>query len=318
MNAKAWVFAMCAALAGCATETTEAPQVEDADYTSGQAGSRYPLLFVHGFNASPARNGFHDLEPTLRVRGFQAYFAAVPPFAGSSTRAGHLAKEIDLVLQLTGKSKVNLIGHSMGGLDARTVIARLGYGAKVASVTTIATPHRGSKTADDFAAQSNGDFMNKVAEWLGCDASNAKVCNDVDLAAAMASLSTREAADLNARVKDEPGVFYQSWAAVAAFSAQSKDPGYDAAVAQACGPMPGTHVSGSMQLQALQRYVADPGPNDGVVTVDSAQWGLFRGCVRTDHLGVIGQPNLKGANGAGFEHRSFYLSVATDLAKRGY
>ena len=41
-----------------------------------------------------------------------------------------------------------VIGHSMGGLDARYMVSRLGMAERVKSLTTVATPHRGSAFAD--------------------------------------------------------------------------------------------------------------------------------------------------------------------------
>ena len=45
---------------------------------------------------------------------------------------------------------MNLVGRTPRGVDARVITSPqgLGYGDRVASVTTIATPHRGSKVAD--------------------------------------------------------------------------------------------------------------------------------------------------------------------------
>src|SRR5205814_1408651 len=43
---------------------------------------------------------------------------------------------------------VHVIGHSMGGLDARFMVAKLGMETRVLSLTTVGTPHRGSPFAD--------------------------------------------------------------------------------------------------------------------------------------------------------------------------
>ncbi len=40
---------------------------------------------------------------------------------------------------------MNIVAHSKGGLDARYMISHLDMGGAVASLTTIATPHRGSE-----------------------------------------------------------------------------------------------------------------------------------------------------------------------------
>jgi len=46
------------------------------------------------------------------------------------------------------RDKVLIIAHSMGGLDARYMISRLGMEEHVAALLTVCTPHRGSPYAD--------------------------------------------------------------------------------------------------------------------------------------------------------------------------
>ena len=62
--------------------------------------------------------------------------------------AGELKTEIERILEETGAEKVNIVAHSKGGLDARYAITHLGLADRVASLTTINTPHRGCKFAD--------------------------------------------------------------------------------------------------------------------------------------------------------------------------
>lgn len=62
------------------------------------------------------------------------------------TRAKAICEQI--IERFPGR-EVNLIGHSMGGLDARYLITHLQPEAfTVKTLTTIATPHRGSAFAD--------------------------------------------------------------------------------------------------------------------------------------------------------------------------
>ena len=51
--------------------------------------------------------------------------------------------------------RVNLIAHSQGGLDSRYLISTLGWAERVASLTTIATPHHGIplQLVDFFSVQ---------------------------------------------------------------------------------------------------------------------------------------------------------------------
>ena len=61
---------------------------------------------------------------------------------------------------------------------------------------------------------------------------------------------------------------------------------------------------------------ATEGDNDGLLSVTSAKWGTFEGTIHTDHLGEIGQ--LLGFPAAGFNHYTFYSSIAQLLENDGF
>lgn len=313
------VLASVTPLAACG-----APAEDDAGESADavQGGTRYPIILVHGYNASPATRGFYEVEPALRAAGFEVSSAVLPPFNGTDVRATYLARAIDAVLTRTGAKKVNLVAHSLGGVDARDVVARLGYGDRVASVSTIATPHRGTKTARVFEGAASSKIIQTLAGWIGCDESNRGTCDDLDLPAALASLSDAKMGAFNARTPDDSRVFYQSWAAVSAVREVDTAPTseYEWATKRACeDKVAGDRgIAMAMQFFVLQQVVGDQGPIDGMVKVESARWGLFRGCIRTDHLGAVGQPELRGPNAVGFDHREFYLTLARDLVRRGF
>lgn len=113
---------------------------------------RYPVVLAHGLlgfgdDGVAARLGqeyFRGIVPRLRALGVQVYTPAVPPTGSIAARAAALKRAIDAI----DAPKVNIIAHSMGGLDARYAIAKLGLGPKVKSLTTIGTPHRGTPVAD--------------------------------------------------------------------------------------------------------------------------------------------------------------------------
>lgn len=88
----------------------------------------------------------------------------VPPIAGVEFRAEALAAEIDLAFP---RQAVHLIGHSMGGLDARRLVSRPDWAGRVLSLTTVATPHRGSALAD--LARIRVRPVYRLFEALGID-----------------------------------------------------------------------------------------------------------------------------------------------------
>jgi triacylglycerol lipase len=104
---------------------------------------------------------FKGIKSHLESRGFQV-FHPNQDFAGPvSLRAEQLRDRVNEVLAATGAQKVHIIAHSMGGLDARHMIVDKGMAGKVASLTTIGTPHLGTILADHVI--DHGGFLLKAA-----------------------------------------------------------------------------------------------------------------------------------------------------------
>lgn len=102
------------------------------------------------------------LDDIFLRRGIQVHRLKTLPTASIELRARAVAREI-LAQEVAGKAstRIHLIGHSTGGLDACELVSRLPeYGGalqgKIASITTIATPHYGTPLADFF-------------DWIGAE-----------------------------------------------------------------------------------------------------------------------------------------------------
>src|SRR5438552_7629712 len=115
------------------------------------ARPRYPVVLAHGFLGFDElalggnRDGyFRGVAARLEQMGIKVYSPRVPPAAAIATRAERLAQ----LIRALPDERVNIVAHSMGGLDARYAISRLGLADRVASLTTIATPHLGTPLAD--------------------------------------------------------------------------------------------------------------------------------------------------------------------------
>ena len=285
--------------------------------------TRYPIVLAHGFDASPTnRWGFYNVLGTLRQDGHRVYVATVPPYASPAVRATHLRNFVDQALRETGAPKVNLLAHSMGGLDSRELISRLGYGDRVASLTTISSPHRGTRVADvalRLLPGSADDAINALASLWGSTYST--VARDSSVRDALTALAESSAPAFNASHPNDPRVYYQSWAGVSS-------------VGGIPGPRDSSACEGKLLRQGLRADVMDATlvpmaaltahgvelrPNDGMATVESAKWGNFRGCFPADHLDEVGQVRHTGMDRrTGFDHLRFYRTVAFDLAARGY
>src|SRR5207237_783809 len=109
---------------------------------------------------------FRGIGEQLERAGAQLYCPRVPPASSISARAARLA---DLIRALP-EPRVNIVAHSMGGLDARFAISRLGLADKVASLVTIGTPHLGTPLADAGHAVFGRitPLLRKLVDRTGC------------------------------------------------------------------------------------------------------------------------------------------------------
>jgi triacylglycerol lipase len=124
-------------------------------WASETCKTTYPIVLAHGLFGYGGSIGFlsywGELPTTLRKCGATVYLAHVSQANMTTERGEQLHRQ----LLEWGHEKYNLIGHSHGGLDARYVLEN--YPEIVASVSTIGTPHRGSKVADQVHANLSGN-----------------------------------------------------------------------------------------------------------------------------------------------------------------
>ncbi len=110
-----------------------------------QQRSPVPVL-VHGFLGF-VRIGpldyFRGVGRALRAMGIEPLIPRLPYAGTIAERAGALAR----ALRDHGAASFVLLGHSMGGLDGRYVIANLDPDRRVRRLVTVATPHLGSVVA---------------------------------------------------------------------------------------------------------------------------------------------------------------------------
>jgi triacylglycerol lipase len=282
----------------------------------------YPIVLAHGMG------GFDHLGPleyflgvadALRAQGETVYTTQVPPFQSSAVRGEELAKQLDTILEETGACKVNLIAHSQGGLDARYVIGSLGYGERIASVITVSTPHRGSKVADVVLGLTPGGssaLLEAFAKLIGRGVND--LGDDSDLRASLLQLSETTVEQFALDNPDDPNVAFYSIAGRSLLLRSEDD----------CG---GIQWDGSRRTDAIDPLLLptglllrglsliNPTANDGLVTVASAKWGTFLGCIPADHFDEVGQvADLIVDPWSKFDHRAFYLQLASFLHDEGF
>lgn len=289
----------------------------------------HPIVLAHGFDASPEdaltnRWAFFRVKETLEADGHRVCEDAVPPYESAEVRAGYLRDNIVQCLELMQADKVNIVAHSMGGLDARHAISSMGLSEMVASLTTISTAHRGTRVAD-VALKAVPGLIEPVVDALAglWGRTYSDLSEDSHVKAALTSLAEANAPTFNAANPDAEGVYYQSWAGVSSALGLKHDP---ERLAETCDHKvhlnEGTadHMNLTLKLMApITGHGIEQRLNDGMVTVESAKWGTFRGCIPADHMDEVGQYHHEEPDrNTGFDHLLFYRALAYDLAGRGF
>lgn len=205
---------------------------------SHYAQTRYPIVMTHGWlgwsrigNETFNMDYWYQILPDLARHGATVFAAQLSPAHQTEFRGEQLIHQVEDVLAITGKNKVNLIGHSHGGPTVRYVAAV--KPAYVASVTGIGGTFRGSKVADDIQNSTAlrtvfnlvGDYM--IAPLI----SYAQLQPDmpINFDASMKSLTETGSADFNRRfpttalaancdqagAEVDRGIRYYSWTGTA-------------------------------------------------------------------------------------------------------
>ncbi|MBW8485421.1 esterase/lipase family protein [Actinomadura parmotrematis] len=117
-----------------------------------------PVVLVHGTFENMAFN-WQTLSPQLKKAGYCVFAlnyggAQDAPIQGTAdipTSAGQLSAFVDRVLTATKASKVDMVGHSQGGMMPRYYIKNLGGASKVNKLVGIVPSNHGT-TASGLAA----------------------------------------------------------------------------------------------------------------------------------------------------------------------
>src|SRR5260370_8408641 len=184
---------------------------------------------------------FRGIGARLEQMGAKVYSPRVPGVASIATRAESLAA----LIRSLPDERVNIVAHSMGGLDARYAISQLGLSGKVASLITIGTPHLGTPLAD-----MGSKMLARIVRMLA---------RFIDLPPFF-DLTTAGMERFNRQVPDAPGVAYAS---VVGRSAKLR-----------------THPLLSAPHGDLSKHAR---ANDGLVPSASQPWGDVVQEIEADH-----------------------------------
>jgi triacylglycerol lipase len=190
---------------------------EEQQIASRHTPPKNPIVFCHGLF------GFDVLGPTslpplqishwrgireiLESNGAEVLITRVPATSSIEERAKILERTIGE--RYPGRN-INLVGHSMGGLDCRFLASRLKPTTfSVATITTISTPHRGSPFADylidEIIGRTHLPSLLNLLDVL-------RLPNQ-GTGAAFDALAVRTMRQFNEETPDDPNVRYFSWGA---------------------------------------------------------------------------------------------------------
>lgn len=249
---------------------------------------------------------FKGIASYLKKHGFEVYHSSVSFAADVATRARDLRREIEKILKKTGHKKVHIIAHSMGGLDARHMIVNENMASKVATLSTIGTPHWGTSVADAALEQGIDKVIGvfrKIINLEGIKSVTTAVCKEFNAFAEPLEAGNE--------------VIYQTY-----YSSQRHE---------------STFLPFQISWQILNER---EGPNDGLVSVKSQKWTkklLGNGASKkiaqyefpfaADHMDQIGWWNLNEIHKAGWWNmkalreknhheeiiKNVYLKIARDV-----
>ena len=217
---------------------------------------------------------------SLRKTGCEVYIARVPAVGNIEERAYHLSQFLEQ--NLRGRD-VNLIAHSMGGLDARFLITHMpSKEFTIRSLTTISTPHRGSPV------------MDWIRDTLGVGAKELKAVNSLVSSSPATAAATTATASLLSRLVaplDQPAYYNLTTEYMTQhFNPSTPD---DPNVKYYSYGGAATNVGLLSPVRYTWEIVrAKEGENDGIVSVHSARWGEYVETVAADHFDLNKQKTI--------------------------
>ncbi len=265
----------------------------------------YPIVLSHGMSGwGDDATGltkviqYWSAADYLRSQGALVYSPTKTAFTSTEARAQELKGKVNTFMAANGASKIHIIGHSQGGLDPRYMITNLGMASKVATFTSLNTPHRGSPIADlvktivpSWALPYVGAGLNAVFSTLlyGGMRQNA--------IAGLNSLTVAGTAAFNTATPNSSTVKYYSYGSTITVPDLIQHPAMGI-LYPICG------VGGALNGQGLA--------NDGLVPLSSQKWGTWKGGPSYSFW-VTGIDHIEAVNntlGSWYDINAYFLKIA--------
>ena len=243
--------------------------VSQAAYLEGKQMLKNPIVMVHGatmggneVKIGPFSLGtyFKEVPQMYGATGTDVKVAVLPTDGSIEQRGAVLKTYLDA--EFPGR-RVNLICHSLGGLDARYAASILNS-ERIASITTIATPHHGSPLAT-WAVKSweNEDFWYWTFRLFGYRLETRRFLPEL--------VPENMEKVFNVKVENRPDIRYYSVRSRASFESNT---------------MSWLLWLPEVVMKSTKSKMLEEG-NDGLVPFSSQAWGKVIADVNLDHLGEI-------------------------------
>lgn len=262
--------------------------------------TKYPLLLVHGvfFRDYKFIQYWGRIPDELKRNGATVYYGNHQSAASVADSGREIAQRIKQIVAETGCEKVNIIAHSKGGLDSRYAVSCCGISQYVASLTAVSTPHRGCEFADYLLDKIPLSMQKKIESAYNFSMKKLGDANP-DFMSAVRDLTSSRCIELDREMKAPENVYCQSVGSKLNKAANGKF------------PLNFTYY--------LVKYF--DGPNDGLVSVKSLEWGE-----KFDFLSVNGKRgishgdvvDLNRENIPGFDVREYYVQLVSKLREMGF
>ncbi len=266
--------------------STPASQPSSPGTAVNASPTLHPIVLLHGAGGFGNPDYFVGVPQLLDSLGCELLVTQVSSQLPIAQRAAALEQQI-LARFPQPDVPLNLIAHSLGGLDARALIALPGMTGRVASLSTLATPHRGTEMCDLILASAASPFQQGLTNML-------LQAFGMNLALVAENSTAHVRGVFNPAHPNDPNIFYQSWGGLA-------------------DPLGVTGTSLSLNYLAGWPFLhAAAGDHDGLVPVHSAIWGQWHGTQPADHVDFIGN------RPAVFDQLAFFQQLVEDLGNAGY
>ncbi|TGK13966.1 lipase [Leptospira fletcheri] len=268
----------------------------------------YPIVLAHGIFGWGSNSGIIDYwggnAAYLQSQGATVITPTVTAMDSSANRAGLLKTAILTALAANNyNGKINIIGHSQGGLDSRYMVSNLGMSGRVASLTTLNTPHYGSPVANVVAAVIPSWALPYVATVLNAIVGVVYGESNENAIAGLKLLTTDGLAAFNSVTPNASGVKYFSYGSIITVPDLIQHPamGLTYPICAIGAPFYGLSIA-----------------NDGVVPSSSQLWGTWMGGpsygILTSGVDHLEATNALYTGQTWYDTNGYFLSMASNAA----